>query len=108
MYVFFFIDFKLGCKTVSFLFDLFLFIDFFFLLGVRSFSVGEGFAMQTWGPEFEPSALTPEAEHCSTYLQFWSGRQSQEDPSPGLAVMLNKGTTGSMGDLFSKTKVVYG
>lgn len=28
-YVFFFIDFKLGLKTVSFLFDLFLFIDFF-------------------------------------------------------------------------------
>lgn len=38
-YVFFFIDFKLGLKTVSSLFDLFLFIDFF-LLGVRGFLNG--------------------------------------------------------------------
>lgn len=39
--------------------------------------MGEGFALQTSGPEFESSAPTPEAELCSTYLQFWPGRQSQ-------------------------------
>lgn len=75
MYVFFFIDFKLNFKTMSFLFDLFLFIDIFS-------SRGEGVSQWAKGFLCKHEDLSLSLQHPHQKLNFtvhtcnsvWGGR----------------------------------